>query len=292
MIARQRLLAAALAGLLGLSGCCGHKQQCSYCPPVPGSAPRTAPIVVPGAPVPVNPGFQPAAAAQPAFVPANPPQPAPVPANPPPVPAQPGLQPSDTGSLSADPPNADVRLTAPQVPDSPRVAMAAPSPGTPTPPRETPTTPSLDIPGFALAKSKVATGQKPFADGMAWLQAQGYRTVLHVRTAGENDKAAQREFEKYNLRYLTLEVAPGALTRETVEAFNQVVNDSSNYPIFVFDRDGALAGGLWLLHFRLFEGVSEEKARLEAARLGFKPEQAEHKAMAEAVSRYLQNQNP
>src|SRR5205085_2486763 len=126
-------------------------------------------------------------------------------------------------------------------------------------------------PGFALAKTRVATGLKPFPDGIAWLQANGYRTVLHVRAPGEDDRAAQELFKKYNLRYQTLEVAPGTLTRDAVEAFNRLVSDQSNYPLFVYDKDGAMVGALWMVYFRLFEGISEEKARLEAIRLGWKP---------------------
>jgi len=159
--------------------------------------------------------------------------------------------------------------------------------------RDQPATPPLDIPGFALAKTRVATGLKPFPDGIAWLQANGYRTVLHIRAPGEDDKAAQELFKKYNLRYLTLEIAPGTLTKDAVEAFTRFVTDQSNYPVFVFDKDGAMTGALWLVYFRLFEGVSEEKAGLEAARLGWKPDQdADHKAMADAAARYLRSQNP
>lgn len=153
--------------------------------------------------------------------------------------------------------------------------------------------PPLDIPGFALAKTRVATGLKPFPDGIAWLQSNGYRTVLHLRTPGEDDKAPQKQFEKYGLRYLSLEVSPGGLTRDAVETFNRTITDQSNLPIFIFDKDGALTGALWMVYFRQFEGVSEEKARLEAIRLGWKPDQdPEHKAMAEAVLRYLRSQNP
>jgi protein tyrosine phosphatase (PTP) superfamily phosphohydrolase (DUF442 family) len=186
----------------------------------------------------------------------------------------------------------------PQQPASPPVQTPEPPAAVNPPPavaekREQPLAPPLDIPGFALAKTKVATGLKPFPDGIAWLKANGYRTALHVRAPGEDDKAAQDLFRKNGLDYQTLEIAPGTLNKEAVEAFNRCVTDQGKYPLFVFDKDGATTGALWMLHFRLSEGVSEEKARLEAGRLGWKPEQdPAHKAMAEAVARYLQGQNP
>src|SRR5438309_2321456 len=78
-------------------------------------------------------------------------------------------------------------------------------------------------------------GQQPFPAGAACLREHGYRTVLHVRAPGTDDAAARRQFEKYGLRYLTLEVSPQTLTKELVDRFNQIVNDEANRPLFVYD---------------------------------------------------------
>jgi hypothetical protein len=186
-----------------------------------------------------------------------------------------------------------VRLSPPESASTPPVAI--PPAATEPSPAAAPgaASPPLDIPGFALVKTNVATGRKPFVDGIAWLNAQGYRAALYLRRPGEDDSAVRKQFERNNLRCLTLEVAPGSVTRELVESFNRTVVDPANRPLFVFDKDGSLAGSMWLLYFRLSEGISEEKARLEAARFGLKPdESSEHKAMADAVNSYLQQQNP
>ncbi len=323
------VLALGLVSLLDLTGCCCRK-RCSTtvappgsaCPPIT-AAPRIAPP--PGSsPYPGYPTY-PGPAPQ---MPANPvPGVAAVPGSPPPPPAQrlpegPGLQPAR--AYEPQPPASDPSYATPPTPAQPLPAQPQqpqqpeqpiqpnqpqPQPQTAEPPqvalnpapaqdpassekRDTAVQPPLDIPGFALAKTRVATGLKPFPDGIAWLQANGHRTVLHVRAPGD-DPAAQKQFEKYGLRYLTLEVTPGVLTRDAVETFNRQVTDQGNYPIFIFDKDGAMTGALWMIYFRLFEGVSEEKARLEAIRLGWKPDQdPEHKAMAAAVARYFQGQNP
>jgi protein tyrosine phosphatase (PTP) superfamily phosphohydrolase (DUF442 family) len=151
----------------------------------------------------------------------------------------------------------------------------------------------VDIPQFAMAKPRVAGGQQPFPDGVAWLKSHGYRTVLHVRLPGEDDAAARRQFEKHGLRYLSLEVSPARLTKEVVDRFNRLVADESNLPLFVYDKDSSLAGGLWYLHFRLAEGAPDEKARAEAARLGFKQDQDdEHRTMWIAIQNFLKDQNP
>ncbi len=156
-----------------------------------------------------------------------------------------------------------------------------------TAPRETPEPPPVDIPGFSIVRARVASGQKPFTDGIGWLQTKGYRTVLHLRSPGEDGSAARREFEKRGLQYVSLEVSPGVLTKELVEEFNHIVADETNLPLFVWDKDGSLVGGLWYLHFRQ-NGMTDEKALAEATRLGFRPEQDDdHKALLSAARTLL-----
>jgi protein tyrosine phosphatase (PTP) superfamily phosphohydrolase (DUF442 family) len=157
--------------------------------------------------------------------------------------------------------------------------------------RETPA--PIDIPGFALARPNVATGLRPFPDGIDWLKARGYKAVLHLRAPGEDNKAAQREFEKRGLRYLSLEVSPARLSTEIYDSFVSVVADTKNHPLFVYDKDGSVAGGLWYLYFRVQHKLSDEKARAEAERLGLRfDDDVEHKTMWLAVQALLKKLLP
>ena len=192
---------------------------------------------------------------------------------------------------NAPPPS--VRLSPPRLTDEPPLAKDTPPPADRKTPEEQPA-PALpvDIPGFAPAKPKVAAGLQPFPEGVQWLRDQGYRTVLHVRAPGENEAAAQRLFTGRGLRYLSLEVSPKTLTPALVEQFNTAVADPANLPLFVYDKDGSLAGGLWYLHFRTAEKMSDEKARQEAARLGFNPDaDGAQRTMWVAIQAYLRD-NP
>ena len=54
--------------------------------------------------------------------------------------------------------------------------------------------PPVDVPGYTVVRARVASGQQPFPDGIAWLQTKGYRTVLHLRAPGEDGTAARRQF--------------------------------------------------------------------------------------------------
>lgn len=142
----------------------------------------------------------------------------------------------------------------------------------------------IDLPGYAIARPGVASGLRPFPDGISWLKDRGYVTVLHLKAPGEDNTAARRQFEKKGLNYLSLETSPARLTKETYEQFNRIVTDTKLQPLFVYDKDGSVAGGLWYLHFRVNGMLTTEKARAEAQRLGLRfDDDAEHQAMWLAV---------
>lgn len=180
-------------------------------------------------------------------------------------------------------PEPEARSAAPQTPEPPpaREERAA-SPALP-----------VDIPQFAAVKTNIASGQAPYAGGVAWLKSRGYRTVLHVRSPGEDDAAARKQFEQNGLRYLSLEVSPQTLSRSLVDQFSRSIGDANNLPLFVYDSDGSLAGALWYLHFRLVDRETENKAREEAERLGFKQDRSDaHLKMWLAVQNMLKDREP
>jgi protein tyrosine phosphatase (PTP) superfamily phosphohydrolase (DUF442 family) len=299
-----------------LSGCCStwHRDTpctapCNGCAPCATLPPRVAPppggVIVPGAvAVPAGPAGPAGAVYQPPAVPATPPGAVYLP---PAAPAVPTAPPTAVVQGSYNVPA--VADAAPRV-QEPTVRLAPPELSTPGPTQAPPQTkeppavaeppsstlkpepaPSapIDIPQFAVVRKDVATGLQPFPDGVAWLKKNGYRTVLHVGAPGTDDAAARRLFEKYGLRYVAIDVDPRSLNKEAVDYFNRLVGDQTNLPLFVYDKDGALTGGLWYLHFRLVEGWSDEKAREEAARLGFRQEQDDnHRTMWIAVQKLLE----
>lgn len=294
-IVRSKTLVTALL-LSGLMGC-AHKPSCSTVAPVPsvsgfagncdcspvGNLPR-APIRP--APVPATPpgfGVQPGTPAPPALPGdhATPKIPNDTQGNYPP--ADPKLRPE---------PPADVQPRIGDIRD-PKAILKPPQVGesqTPRDPRLDADVLPVDIPQFGHARKQVASGQKPFPDGFDWLRNKGYRTVLFIRAPGEDDSAARRQVTDRGLRYLSLEVSPTTLNRDIIDAFNNAVTSADNQPLFVYDRDSSLLGGLWYLHFRLQEGLDHEKAAVKAGVLGLNvdADAGAHKDMWLAVQRYLQ----
>jgi protein tyrosine phosphatase (PTP) superfamily phosphohydrolase (DUF442 family) len=199
---------------------------------------------------------------------------------PPPAAIQPQVAESRSGGAPINP--ADTR----PMPTPPKGAKLLPPdmPGAktdgPPSPAETPdnhpgaTDFPPDIPQYSLVYDKVAAGLQPFPEGFAWLKNHGYRTVLYVRAAGEDDTAVRTEVESKGIKYLTLEVSASTLNRELVREFSRSIGDSRDQPIFVCDRKGMLAGSLWYLHFRMSENQTDTQARARATRLGLKEDAA------------------
>ncbi len=275
--------AVASSGAPGCLYCCRKP-----CPRALLPAPACAPCasgIAPGLPVPAQP--------PPALVPPAPSAPISVPTEsrsfaptaPPPV--APSWQPGTQGP--------GVRLTVPQptTPAAPHESArlnppepASPAPAKPAVVEESSSTPLLPsgIAQFSQALEQVATGLRPHLEGLDWLQKNGYRTVLHIHAPGEVVDADRPQVEKRGLKYVSLSFAPDTLAQNILDEFKRLVEDQGAYPLFVYDKDGMLAGGLWYLYFRTVAKESDEVARTKAARLGLKDE---HQAMWSAIRKFL-----
>lgn len=143
----------------------------------------------------------------------------------------------------------------------------------------------VGIPRFTSVADNVAAGLRPALDeGLDWLQAKGYRTVIQVHAPGEDTDADQKQVEKRGMKYLSLAVSPLTLDRKQADEFNALVRNVAAQPLFVYDKDGSLAAGLWYLHFRLVEQNEDEVARIRASALGLRQD---HRDMWEAIQRVL-----
>jgi protein tyrosine phosphatase (PTP) superfamily phosphohydrolase (DUF442 family) len=272
---------------------------------------KTGPSCPPNQLIPAGPGGAPPAFTDPGFrsTPPGaviaPPPPSPV-APPPPSPIS-STDTSGSSPVAALPPDgtwhpaprSEVRLALPEPPNTqaadnqrlvpqplpPGPAAIAPQPKATTPPLP------VGIPGYAMAKDRVAAGLKPYLDGLDWLQANGYKTVLHLRKPGENDSADRQLVERRGMAFVSLEVSPDLLTRDLADRFNRAVTEATNLPLFVYDENGLLSGALWYLHFRVYEGLPDAEAREKAARVGLRPDgDGEHRTVWLAIQKLLSEQ--
>jgi protein tyrosine phosphatase (PTP) superfamily phosphohydrolase (DUF442 family) len=124
---------------------------------------------------------------------------------------------------------------------------------------------------FSEIKEKaIATGLKPDLEGLDWLKSNKYRTVIHLRRSSTNDSADKEQVERRGMTYVSIEMSADKVSKQTVEQFGKLVNDAVNQPVFVYDRDGVLAGAMWYLHLVLNEKMPAELARGRAELYGLK----------------------
>jgi protein tyrosine phosphatase (PTP) superfamily phosphohydrolase (DUF442 family) len=142
---------------------------------------------------------------------------------------------------------------------------------------------------FVIVRAKVANGLRPsLDDGLDWLQANGYKTVLYLHDPTASDSADRQQVEKRGMKFMALEVSPVTLSQKTIDDFNRIVGDSAGLPLFVYDNDGSLTGGLWYLHFRVAQGLPDETARRQARPLGLREDgEGAHREMWQATQRLV-----
>jgi protein tyrosine phosphatase (PTP) superfamily phosphohydrolase (DUF442 family) len=317
-IPHRRLLLPAVV-LATVAGCQSWgKKKCDNCPPPPPpGAPVMAPAPTYGAVPPGGTILPPAS--PPPGAPAAPPPSFPSGAGYPPVasfygpsvhlgvPDSVAQAPQDPGP-AANSPGKNQGADTPRAPSSsPTIKLLAPEFGSPsaaTSPSPNPlpqrgegtaaATPTLPvgIVDFASAISdRVAAGRKPALDGLDWLKANGFKSVVMLRRPGESDAADRKQIESRGMTFRSIEVSPLTLSAKTVDDFAKLIGDSAAQPLFVYDVDGSLSGGLWYLYFRKVEKLSDEAARLRANRLGLKENADSQREMWLAVQKVLAAKN-
>jgi len=133
----------------------------------------------------------------------------------------------------------------------------------------------IGIAEFILVKEGVSTGLRPTIDGLDWLKAQGYKTVVYLRRPGDDDTTDRRQVERRGMKFVSFEMSPDKLTREWIDTFNETIGRSADRPVFVYSRDTAAAAVVWYLHLRTAAFLTHDEARVRARRLGLKDEQSD-----------------
>lgn len=131
--------------------------------------------------------------------------------------------------------------------------------------------PAPGIPSFAWLNADVARGGQPDDEGLAWLKAQGFRTIVSFRQHhSERDR-----IEHAGLRSIELPVQADALgssppTEEQVRLFFATVTDSAQQPVFFHCRRGADRTGLFGALYRMeIEGWTNDEAIEEMQAFGY-----------------------
>jgi protein tyrosine phosphatase (PTP) superfamily phosphohydrolase (DUF442 family) len=86
------------------------------------------------------------------------------------------------------------------------------------------------------------------------------------------------------MTYKSLEVSAQSLDATLLAALDRDIQAANGRPVFLFDRDGTRTGAIWIAYATRYLTLSETQAREQAARLGYRRENADP-AWEQAISR-------
>jgi len=127
---------------------------------------------------------------------------------------------------------------------------------------------AVGIAEFAQVKDTISAGQRPTIEGLDWLKAKGYKTVVYLRGPKDDDTTDRRQVERREMKFVSLQVTPETLTQQWVDDLNQLIGDSASRPMFFYATDPQVASAAWYLHFRTAEFLTHDEARVRAGRYG------------------------
>ena len=135
---------------------------------------------------------------------------------------------------------------------------------------------------------QITVGAQPTEQQLPELQRGGFRTVINLRTAGEEEQPLPPEAEGERVReqgmeYRHLPVSMEAMGPELVDRFRQEL-EAAPEPVFVHCKSGTRAGAFSMMHLAVQAGWSGADTLQKAEEMGFECKQPELK---EFVKRYI-----
>jgi protein tyrosine phosphatase (PTP) superfamily phosphohydrolase (DUF442 family) len=134
---------------------------------------------------------------------------------------------------------------------------------------------NVDVPVVLCIDDKPVAGGQPSSHAYAKAAANGYRSVLTLRTNKDGVDLTRERFmvEQSKLRYFNIPATDKLPRREQVDEFLRMVRDKSNHPMLI---NCAFAERVapYMMIFRITEqGWSETKAVEEARQSGLRGDQ-------------------
>ena len=132
-----------------------------------------------------------------------------------------------------------------------------------------------DVPRLLCLSDSIATGGQPSEQAFGKLAANGFRSVLNLRTASEGvDVQKERTMaEQAGMRYIHIPVVGSAPRAEQADEFIRVVREKANHPMLIHCGSANRVGAFVMIYRVVELGWSEEKAQEEAVKIGLRSEE-------------------
>ena len=127
------------------------------------------------------------------------------------------------------------------------------------------------IRNFVRLSDDFCTGAQPRLEHFEKLKADGVKSILNLRPAGEH-RAAEEEakVKELGLQYFNIPVVFGEPKKEQVAEFFKITDERKNFPIFIHCAAGIRVGAFWFIRRVLRDGWTVEAAEKEADEVGLR----------------------
>ena len=140
---------------------------------------------------------------------------------------------------------------------------------------------------------QITVGGQPTADDIAQLKNDGFRTIVNLRTEGEEDQPMspdeeRQAVEEAGMRYIHLPVSSATMGPETVDKFRAQLPNFEG-PTLVHCHAGMRAGAFTMMATATKEGWSGDETLEKAQAMGFECKAPELKQF---VRSYVDSHQP
>lgn len=142
-----------------------------------------------------------------------------------------------------------------------------------------------DRPGivnFSKVDAVVACGGATDTAALEGLKADGFKTIINLRTASEpgaNLEQNAARAKELGLKYVSIPFSPQQPDPKAVDTFLAEIANKSNQPVYVHCGSASRVGSFWLVKRVLQDGWTVEKATVEAKAIGLRGEPLEKFAL-------------
>lgn len=129
-----------------------------------------------------------------------------------------------------------------------------------------------DVPRVLCLNEAIATGAQPTEKAFATAAANGFRSVLSLRTADEGLNLARERsaVESSGLSYFNIPVLSVAPRAEQADQFIRLVKEPANHPMLITCASANRVGAFMMIFRVIEQGWSEEQALKEARNIGLR----------------------
>ncbi len=135
---------------------------------------------------------------------------------------------------------------------------------------------------------RLSVGAQPTEEQLLGMAREGVKTVVNLRTAGEDEQPLSPEeegkrVEAAGMRYVHLPVSMKAMGPELVDRFRDTLKEVPG-PVFVHCHKGKRAGAFAMMHRAVETGMTGDETLKQAEQMGF---ECDVPALKEFVTGYV-----